>query len=171
MRASPFSSVSLRSEATGAGAFGPLPPERSGAGAVAAISTAVHGDLLLAGARASAMLQAVAIMIDDTVSKIEAKIRTADSIQDEKKRELLQLLGTLKSEIEGLSGTHGEQAQSIARFTELSTHEATRAEQNPELLNLSLKGLTASVEGFEQSHPRLVQIVNAISNTLSNLGI
>ena len=110
-------------------------------------------------------------MIDDTVSKIEAKIRTADSIQDEKKRELLHLVGTLKSEIEALSGTHSEQAQSIAGFTELSTHEATRTQPNPELLRLSLAGLTSSVEGFEKSHPRLVQIVNAISNTLSNLGI
>jgi len=27
------------------------------------------------------------------------------------------------------------------------------------------------VDGFEKSNPRLVQIVNAISNTLSNLGI
>jgi hypothetical protein len=110
-------------------------------------------------------------MIEDTVSKIEAKIQGADAIKDERKRELLQLLGTLKSEIAGLSKTHGEQAESIAAFTELSTHEATRAEQNPELLELSLKGLSSSVEGFEKSHPRLVQIVNAISNTLSNLGI
>jgi len=36
---------------------------------------------------------------------------------------------------------------------------------------LSLEGLSSSVEGFEKSHPKLVQIVNAISNTLSNLGI
>jgi len=34
-----------------------------------------------------------------------------------------------------------------------------------------LEGLGQSVEGFEKSHPRLVQIVNGISNTLSNLGI
>jgi hypothetical protein len=110
-------------------------------------------------------------MIEDTVSKIEAKIQGADTIKDERKRELLELLGTLKSEVAKLSETHGEQAQSIAGFTELSAHEATRAEQNPELLELSLKGLSSSVGGFEKSHPRLVQIVNAISNTLSNLGI
>ena len=110
-------------------------------------------------------------MIEDTVSKIEAKIRAADAIKDERKRELLELLGTLKSEVAELSETHGEQAQSIAGFTEVSAHEATRSEQNPELLSLSLKGLSSSVEGFEKSHPRLVQIVNAISNTLSNLGI
>jgi len=110
-------------------------------------------------------------MIEDTVSKIEAKIQGADAISNDKKRELLQLLGTLKSEVGALSKTNSEQAQSIAGFTELSTHEATRSEQNPELLELSLKGLSSSVEGFEKSHPKLVQIVNNISNTLSNLGI
>jgi hypothetical protein len=110
-------------------------------------------------------------MIEDTIGKIEARIQSSDAIKEERRTELLQLLGTLKSEVAELSKTHGEQAQSIAGFTELSTHEATRTEQNPDLLELSLKGLGSSVSGFEQSHPRLVQIVNAISNTLSNLGI
>ena len=110
-------------------------------------------------------------MIEDTVSKIEAKIQAADSIKDDRKRELLQLLGTLKSEVAALSRTHGEQAQSIAGFTEVSAHEATRTPQDPELLRLSLRGMSSSVQGFERSHPRLVQIVNAISNMLANLGI
>src|SRR5437867_4224404 len=111
------------------------------------------------------------IMIEETVGKIEARIQSSDAINDDRKRELLQLMATLKSEVAELSKTHGEQAQSIAGFTEISAHEATRAEQNPQLLRLSLEGLSSSVGGFEQSHPRLVQIVNAISSTLSNLGI
>lgn len=110
-------------------------------------------------------------MIEETVGKIESRIKAAESISPERKQELVHLLGTLKAEVAELSKTHGEQAQSIAGFTEVSTHEATRAEQNPQLLKLSLEGLTGSVEGFEKSHPRLVQIVNTISNTLSNLGI
>ena len=110
-------------------------------------------------------------MIEDTLSKIEARIQNADTIKDERKQELLQLLATLKSEMGKLSETHGEQAESIAGFTDLSAHEATRIEQNPQLLKLSLDGLSSSVEGFEESHPQLVQIVNAISSTLSNLGI
>jgi hypothetical protein len=110
-------------------------------------------------------------MIEDTIGKIEARIQGAETIKVERRQELLQLLGTLKAEVAELSKTHGEQAQSIAGFTELSAHEATRAEQNPELLKLSLEGLGSSVQGFEESHPRLVQIVNAISSTLSNLGI
>jgi len=110
-------------------------------------------------------------MIEDTLSKIEARIQNAEAIKDDRKQELLQLLATLKSEMGKLSETHGEQAESIAGFTDLSAHEATRIEQNPQLLKLSLDGLSSSVEGFEESHPQLVQIVNAISSTLSNLGI
>ena len=110
-------------------------------------------------------------MIEDTIGKIETRIKGAEAVNEERRRELLQLLGTLKSEVAELSKTHEEQAQSIAGFTEVSAHEATRAEQNPELLKLSLEGLGSSVQGFEESHPRLVQIVNAISSTLSNLGI
>jgi hypothetical protein len=110
-------------------------------------------------------------MIDDTISKIEERIKASESIKEERRKELLELLSTLKSEVGDFSRSHSEEAQSIAGFTELSAHEATRAQQNPELLNLSLQGLTSSVAGFEESHPRLVQIVNAISNTLSNLGI
>jgi len=53
----------------------------------------------------------------------------------------------------------------------LSAHEATRGELNPQLRELSVRGLQSSVEGFEKSHPHLVEVVNRISNTLSNLGI
>lgn len=109
-------------------------------------------------------------MIQDTLSKIETRIGQS-GVKDDSKAELLTLLGTLKSEVAELSKTHGEQAQSIAGFTEVSTHEATREAPNPALVRHSLDGLSASVEGFEQSHPRLVDIVNRICTTLSNLGI
>jgi prefoldin subunit 5 len=110
-------------------------------------------------------------MIETTLNEIEAKIRAAESVSAERKRELLQLLGTLKAEVNKLSQTHDEQAQSIAGFARLSTQEATRTQQNPQSLHHSLEGLKSSVEGIEKSHPKLVQIVNNISNTLSNLGI
>jgi uncharacterized protein YukE len=110
-------------------------------------------------------------MIEDTLKKIEARIQAVDTIQGDRKGELLQLLNTLQSEVAELSKTHGEHAESIASFAEISAREATRAQQDPHLLELSLAGFSSSVEGFEQSHPRLVQIVNAISNALANLGI
>jgi len=110
-------------------------------------------------------------MIEKTIGEIEAKIRGAGAVNAERKRELLELLGRLKSEIGTLAKTDHEQAQSIAGFAQLSAHEATRTRQNPESLDHSLQGLRSSADGFEKSHPKLVQIVNAISNTLSNLGI
>lgn len=110
-------------------------------------------------------------MIDDTLKKIEAQVQSAETVSDERRRELMQLLATLKSEVDELSRTHNAEAGSIAGFTQVSAYEATRETRNPQLLDLSLQGLRSSVEGFEKTHPRLVQIVNSISNTLSNLGI
>lgn len=110
-------------------------------------------------------------MIEKTICEIEARVSSADSVSAAHKQELLKLLGTLKSEVATLSKTHGEQADSIAGFAQLSAHEATRAKPNQQLRELSTQGLRSSVEGFEQSHPHLVNIVNSITNTLANLGI
>lgn len=110
-------------------------------------------------------------MIDETLTKIESRIHATDSVGEDRKRELLQLVATLKTEVAELSKTNSERAESIAGFTQVSTHEATRESQDPDLLRLSVEGLRSSVSGFEESHPNLVRIVNSISNTLSNLGI
>ena len=112
-------------------------------------------------------------MIDDTIAKIEGKLKQINSIKEENKTQLLKLLSTLKSEVDELSKTKSDQAQSILNFTRLSTHEATRQDKdkNQKLLELSLEGLSSSVEGFEASHPTLVGTVNAICVMLSNLGI
>ncbi len=110
-------------------------------------------------------------MIEKTISEIEAQIGGAEAVSAERKQELLKLLGTLKTEVAALSKTHSEQADSIAGFAKVSAHEATRVDQNPQLRELSNQDLVSSVSGFEQSHPKLVQIVNRISQTLSDLGI
>ena len=110
-------------------------------------------------------------MIEETLAKIEARLGKTAALKDESRAELLGLLATLKTEISALSKTHSEQAQSITAFTEVSTHEATRQERDPQLLRLSLEGLSTSVQGFESSHRKLVEIVNAISLMLSNSGV
>jgi len=110
-------------------------------------------------------------MIQETIAKIEAKIKKVGTIKGENKAELLNLLAELKTEITKLAQTHSEDAMSITGFTDVSTHEATRQEKNPQLLELSLEGLSSSVKGFEATHPRLVEIVNSISLMLSNSGV
>ena len=85
-------------------------------------------------------------MIEKTISELEAKIRSTE-INEAHQRELFQLLARLKTEI------------------------GAREQKNLQPLRLSVEELRASVEGFEQSHPKLVQAVNGISNTLASLGI
>ena len=109
--------------------------------------------------------------IRETIENIEQRIEKADSIKPEDKEELMNLLSTLESEVVSLSKTHPEQAESITGFTRVSTHEATREEKNPQLVKLSVNGLTSSVEGFENSHEELVRIVNRLALMLSSVGI
>jgi len=110
-------------------------------------------------------------MIRQTIEDIELKIQQAGAISDPQRNELCQLLSQLKTEIATLDGEHAEQAKSIADFARISANEVTRAQKNPQLIKLSLNGLSASVEEFEKTHPRMVEIVNSICTTLSNLGI
>ena len=91
-------------------------------------------------------------MIEKTIAEIEARIR-GETIGDARKGELLQLLASLRAEIAALDRTHAD------------VHE------KHQLLKHSVEELRSSVAGFEQSHPKLVQTVNSISNTLANLGI
>ena len=112
-----------------------------------------------------------ALIMKDTISEIEERIRSAGALKDESRAELLELLGQLKSQIGALSKTHQEQAQSIAGFTEVSAHEATREEKNPKSLRHSILGLQSSVQDLEQSHPQLVGVVDRIATMLANMGI
>jgi chromosome segregation ATPase len=91
-------------------------------------------------------------MIEQIIRDIEAKIR-AEAVSDAGKGELQQLLAKLKAEVATLQ----------------KTCETAREKQRS--LKTSVEELRSSVEGFEQSHPKLVQTVNSISSTLSNLGV
>ena len=96
-------------------------------------------------------------MIRDTLAKIEVRLQQPSSLKPEARAELIALVATLKAEIAG--------------FTQVSTHEATREHRDPALLKHSLDGLSASVTRLEESHPRLVAVVNSVCRTLANLGI
>jgi hypothetical protein len=110
-------------------------------------------------------------MLDKTLANIERRIKRAKSIGEKDRADLLKLLTTLKSEVTELSRTQAEWAESIAGFAQVSAHEATREKQNPNLIQLSLKGLASSVDELETTHPTLVETVNRISQILSNMGI
>lgn len=85
-------------------------------------------------------------MINQTFSEIESKIQ-ASGLDAAKQREILGLLARLKGEI----GEHQK--------------------NNLKPLQSPVEELRSSVEGFEQSHPKLVQAVNKVSQILADLGI
>ena len=110
-------------------------------------------------------------MIDETFNKIEKRITGAEGLPDDSRKELAELLTTLRGEVTELSKTHPEHSQSIAGFADISSLEATKSNQQPELLKPALQGLEASVVEFESEHPKMTQLVNRISLLLSNMGI
>jgi len=92
-------------------------------------------------------------------------------VDEKKKVELGQHLSMLRAELDELARTNADRAKTIAGFAELSAHEATRPQPHPELVELSVAGLRKSVQEFEKTHPRLVEVVGSLSAILSNVGL
>jgi hypothetical protein len=111
------------------------------------------------------------MMIENTIAKIERKIKRNSFFTDQNKIELLNLLATLKVEVSNFSEDQIEHAESMVGFIDQSTHEVMRREKNPELIKFAMGGLIESVKGFEVTHPQLVENVNYIANTLAKMGI
>lgn len=110
-------------------------------------------------------------MIDDTIAKIQRRLEQSAHLAPGKRQELLDLIDQLKTEIAGVSAADPDHARSIAGFTEMSAHEATRVERRPETLKTAISGLESTVQGFEVAHPQLTAVVNRIAHALSSLGI
>jgi len=65
-------------------------------------------------------------MAQNTIEKIEEKIRANKSLNESDKTQLLSLLAALKPEMAKFSNDQAEHAESVAGFIERSTHEALR---------------------------------------------
>ena len=92
-------------------------------------------------------------MIEDTIARIEARLRTAQSLPAEERRELQSLLDRLRREAGSLP---------IECRAEPSDDEDVQG---------ALSQLEESLTKFETTHPQLVGIVNRISTILANMGI
>ena len=110
-------------------------------------------------------------MIEKTVKKIEETVAGAPTLSPEKRKQLLALLGELKTEITRLSETHHDIALDIADRTRTSTEAATREDSDGARLASETDELKTAVGKFEVSHPGLVAVVNSFCNALADLGI
>ena len=98
-------------------------------------------------------------MIEETIRQIEARLNASTNLTPETRAELLSLLATLRAEA----------AQLPAR--ERTLPESPAAPSDPESMQEQVDKLRSSVEEFEVSHPKVVQLANHLANTLSGLGI
>jgi len=110
-------------------------------------------------------------MIPERIAQIEATLRNSPSIPDATRQELLELVAGLKTEVAPLVSTHGDSVDQIAGSADAAVQAAVRREEQPEEAAQAVEGLAASVRDFEISHPKLVQIVDRLAVTLSNMGI
>jgi hypothetical protein len=110
-------------------------------------------------------------MISERLAQIESTLRNSANIPAATRQELLELVAGLKAEMGPLAGTHGASAHAIAGNAEAAVQASVLRDEAPEQAAQAVAGLAASVRQFEATHPRLVEIVDQLALTLSNLGL
>ena len=94
-------------------------------------------------------------MIEDTIARIEERLRTAQNLPSSERAELQDLLAQLRTEAASLPHLRGPVGQS----------------DDDKDVQSALGRLEESLTEFETTHPQLVGIVNRISTILANMGI
>jgi hypothetical protein len=95
------------------------------------------------------------VVIEETISRIEERLRAADSLSSAQRAELQELLDQLRREARSLPSDA------------LASLEA----DDDEDVQSTIGRLEESLTAFETSHPQLTGLVNRISAILANMGI
>ncbi len=111
----------------------------------------------------------IADMTSERLAKLESMLRDNPSLSETNRRELLDLVAGLRAEMASLEDTHAERANQIVGSAEAAV-QASIHEQPPQA-TVAVERLASSVREFEASHPKLVEIVDQLTSTLSNMGI
>jgi hypothetical protein len=110
-------------------------------------------------------------MISERLAKIEDTIRNARDVPDATRKELLSLVADLKAEAMPFADSRGETAEASAGTVETSVISTVRRGEAPDKAAQVMAELADSVRAFEATHPRLVELVDQLALTLSNMGI
>ncbi len=102
-------------------------------------------------------------MVEDTLRRLEERIRASKRTGEETRAELLSLVSALRSELSAAAETHGEDAMAVARHAEaVASGDAPPADGDE---------IEDALRGFETAHPRLVGLVQSFMRTLGDAGI
>jgi hypothetical protein len=105
-------------------------------------------------------------MIHDKLKAIEEKISDSSSMKPENKEAVLELLSELKNEIGEVSDENADQLANLNSLKEID-----KPSEDDGLLKSVFNEVEETVQAFEESHPKLVQVVNSICTQLSNSGL
>lgn len=105
------------------------------------------------------------------IEAIEKKIEATSQIDAKIKEDLLDLMRSLKTELTDLKEVNPNGAHNIADKTQVSAEKVLTSDNKQNELQKDIDGLQETVEEFEVSHPKLVQVVNRICMMLSDIGI
>ena len=105
------------------------------------------------------------------IEAIEKKIESTSQIDAKIKEDLLDLMRSLKTELNESKDIHPDTAHNIADKTQASAEKIISSDNEQNELQESIDGLQEAVGEFEASHPKLVQVVNRLCIMLSDIGI
>ena len=100
-------------------------------------------------------------MIDETLDRLERRIRASTRTGEDAKSDLLAIVHELRAELAGVAVTHADDARAIAG------HAAAAAER----VDDDDGAVEESIRGFETAHPHVVGLVRSFLRTLADAGI
>jgi len=100
-------------------------------------------------------------MVEDRIRNIENRVKSSANLPEAAKSELLELLDSMRAELQGVKKEHLERAEG----------SAGAARTHGESLDDALGGLGETVTELEAMHPRLAELANRLAVALANMGI
>ena len=101
-------------------------------------------------------------MIEDKLRRIEERISKSENMSGDNKDAVLGLLAELKEEI-------GASTESVEEGVKQGITEMDHEDEG--IIKSAFNDINSTISEFEESHPKLVQIVNSICTQLSNSGL
>jgi hypothetical protein len=111
-------------------------------------------------------------MIQQTLDRITARVQNAGSLSDNDRAEIIELLESLRGEIQEESQLHHlEKIEKVLGVSELTTHDAAAQAQDSDLVGKAVEAMKSSVLELEASHPKASQAMARLAQILSGMGI
>jgi hypothetical protein len=104
-------------------------------------------------------------MIEETLKRLEERIRSSERTGDGTRTELLELVGDLRTEFASVAESHHDDAAAIAERAAIAEHEGKATAESP------AAGVEGSMLEFESAHPRIVGLFHSLMRTLADAGI